>query len=73
MEKEWLELLERIHANGTTERTTTSIKVINKKSWEPAIPIDKLFELYGNLVLAGFSEDEALVIVSAILIHGNAQ
>ena len=32
-----------------------------------SISVDKLFELYGNLVLAGFSESEALQIVSKVV------
>lgn len=41
---------------------------IKHKSEKPlvSIPPDKLFELYGNLVLAGFSEDEALIIIVGI-------
>jgi hypothetical protein len=39
-----------------------------KQKEQPLISIapDKLFELYGNLVLAGFSEDEALIIIVGI-------
>lgn len=73
MEQEWTQFLSKIYANGTTEKTSTKIKLMERKEFEPAIPIDKLFELYGNLVLAGFSEDEALVIVSAVLIHGHKE
>lgn len=49
----------------------TTIKTITKPTDEPliTIPVDKLFELYGNLVLAGFSEDEALIIVTGIAAH----
>ena len=70
MEQEWIKFLETVHANGATERTSTSIKLIDKKSFEPSIPLDKLFELYGNLILAGFEKDEALHITTVILLYG---
>lgn len=64
-DKQSLNFFERIYGKGTI--TTNTVKV-KQKSAEPLISNtpDKLFELYGNLVLAGFSEDEALIIVVGI-------
>lgn len=62
---EWLSYLKEI---GTKEPSIErNNKTINNS--EPpliSIPPDKLFELYGNLIMAGFSEDEALIIVIGI-------
>ncbi|NDB57276.1 hypothetical protein EB001_02320 [bacterium] len=62
--KEWLDFLTNIK---TTKSTTITVK---HKTFDDKpllnIPVDKLFELYGNLVLAGFTEDEALIIVVGI-------
>lgn len=71
--KETLNFFEQIYANGTTKTTksTITIKPKQTKEFELAIPVDKLFELYGNLVLAGFSQDEALIIVIGVITHGN--
>jgi hypothetical protein len=61
----WLDFVSKI---GTKTTTTTNSVTIKSKSEQPliSIPPDKLFELYGNLVLAGFSEDEALIIIVGI-------
>lgn len=32
-----------------------------------SVSVDKLFELYGNLVLAGFSESEAIQVVAKVV------
>ena len=63
--EEWLDLISKI---GTKTTVTTSSVTIHNKSEQPliSIPPDKLFELYGNLILAGFSEDEALIIIVGI-------
>jgi hypothetical protein len=62
---DWLDLVSKI---GTKTTITTQGVTVKRKSEEPliSIPPDKLFELYGNLVLAGFSEDEALIIIVGI-------
>lgn len=62
--KEWLDFLTNIK---TTKSTTITVKhkTFNDKPLLN-IAVDKLFELYGNLVLAGFTEDEALIIVVGI-------
>jgi hypothetical protein len=31
------------------------------------VPLEALFELYGNLIMAGFEKDEALVITCAVI------
>ena len=64
---EWLEFLSKLGDNKTT--TTSSVKFTVKSNTDTAllsISVDKLFELYGNLVLAGFTEDEALIIIVGI-------
>ncbi len=63
---EWLALLSKI--NGTTTYTTNSVKIRYKES-EPIsnVPVGALFELYGNLILAGFEKDEALVIICSVI------
>jgi len=64
-DKQTLNFFEQIYGKGTI--TTNTVKV-KHKSEQPLISVtpDKLFELYGNLVLAGFSEDEALIIIVGI-------
>ncbi len=63
---EWLALLSKL--NGTTTYTTNSVKIRYKES-EPIsnVPVGALFELYGNLILAGFEKDEALVIICSVI------
>jgi hypothetical protein len=62
---EWLALLSKL--NGTLH-TTSSVKIRYKES-EPIsnVPVGALFELYGNLILAGFEKDEALVIICSVI------
>jgi hypothetical protein len=67
--EEWLALISQFPTVVT--RTTTSSKMtktITKPEETPifAISVDKLFELYGNLCMAGFENDEALVIVCSV-------
>ena len=74
IDKETLKFFEQIYSNGTTSTKQTSITVkpvTNEREFELAISVDKLFELYGNLILAGFSQDEALIIVVGVIVHGN--
>ena len=65
--KEWLQFLSNID-NAWKTVTTSTVKVTKKSTDKPllSVSVDKLFELYGNLVLAGFSEDEALIIIVGI-------
>ena len=62
---DWLDLVSKI---GTKTTITSKSVTVKNKSEEPliSIPPDKLFELYGNLVMAGFSEDEALIIIVGV-------
>ena len=63
---EWLALLEKL--NGGTRVKTSSVKISYKET-KPLInvPLEALFELYGNLIMAGFEKDEALVITCAVI------
>lgn len=72
IDKETLAFFEQIYSNGTTKTTksTITIKPKTNKEFELPMSVDKLFELYGNLILAGFSQDEALIIVVGVIVHG---
>jgi hypothetical protein len=63
---EWLALLSKL--NGGTKVTSSSVKIHYKES-APLnnVPVEALFELYGNLIMAGFEKDEALVIVCSVI------
>jgi hypothetical protein len=63
---EWLALLSKL--NGGTKVSSSSVKIRYKES-EPIsnVPVGALFELYGNLILAGFEKDEALVIICSVI------
>jgi hypothetical protein len=65
--KDWLDFLTNIKPTSTTKSTTVTVK---HKSFDDKplldVSVDKLFELYGNLVMAGFNQDEALIIVVGI-------
>jgi hypothetical protein len=70
--REWIDLLNTIYnttqPNASTSLSISSIRTIAKS--EPdliPIPLDKLFELYGNLILVGFEKDEALSIVNTVV------
>jgi hypothetical protein len=70
--REWIDLLNTIYnntqPNASTSLSISSVTTITKK--EPdliPIPLDKLFELYGNLILVGFEKDEALSIVNTVV------
>lgn len=69
--REWIELLNTLYNNtqpNASSLSISSVTTITKK--EPdliPIPLDKLFELYGNLILVGFEKDEALSIVNTVV------
>ena len=70
--REWIDLLNTIYnntqPNASTSLSISSVTTITKA--EPdliPIPLDKLFELYGNLILVGFEKDEALSIVNNVV------
>ena len=67
---EWLTYLRSI--NGDTKVTSSSVKIRYKQS-KPLInlPLEALFELYANLVMAGFEKDEALVITCSVIKDDN--
>ena len=69
---EWLALLSKL--NGGAQYTSSSVKIRYKES-KPLInvPIEALFELYGNLILAGFEKDEALVVICAVIQDNNGK
>ena len=70
-EQDWLNFLKLLdEKKPITQTVSTSITIKEKKLTDSPlieIPLDKLFEFYGNLVLAGFSEDEALVITCSVV------
>ena len=63
---EWLALLSKL--NGGTSVSSSSVKIRYKEA-KPLInvPLEALFELYGNLIMAGFEKDEALVITCSVI------
>ena len=63
---EWLSYLRSI--NGDTKVTSSSVKIRYKQA-KPLINVslEALFELYGNLIMAGFEKDEALVITCSVI------
>lgn len=69
--REWIELLNTIYKNNSTNVSSLSISSVTTITKpEPdliPIPLDKLFELYGNLIMAGFEKDEALSIVNNVV------
>jgi hypothetical protein len=69
-DEDWLDLAKKL--NGSTTYTTSSVKIRYKEP-KPLInvPVEALFELYGNLILAGFEKDEALVITCAVIRNDN--
>lgn len=63
---EWLALLSKL--NGGTSVSSSSVKISYKESQPISnVPVGALFELYGNLILAGFEKDEALVIICSVI------
>lgn len=68
--EEWLEFLKNA-LGGKTYKATSSVTVIKKKDVSDDKPlinvsVDKLYELYANLQMAGFSADEAILIVVGV-------
>ena len=66
-DNEWLSFLKTTVGENTHTTTTGSVRVI-KKTEQPllTIPALKLYELYKNLQSAGFTEDEAILIVVGV-------
>ncbi len=69
IDEHWLEFLRNVNKPNTSSLSIKTVTTRIKKEEEPLIPIapDKLFELYGNLVLAGFEKEEALAIVVMVI------
>lgn len=69
IDEKWLEFLRSVNKPNTSSLSIKTVTTRINKEEEPLIPIapDKLFELFGNLVLAGFKEEEALVIVISVI------
>jgi len=71
--KDWLDFLSNFK---TTSTQTTTVKVKHKSFDDKPlldVSVDKLFELYGNLVMAGFSQDEALIIIVGVANNAKAE
>lgn len=69
--EEWINFLKLVGTKPVLKETitTSSISIKTKPIEEKSlidIPLDKLHEFFGNLVLAGFTEDEALVITCSV-------
>lgn len=67
--KEWLDFLKLVSERPPAKETITHTTITYKKNDKPLIevPLDKLFEFYGNLILSGFTEEEALVITCSVV------
>lgn len=63
--KKYIKFLQTVHGNTTTTSYVTK-QVIPTDDAILGIPLDKLFELYGNLILNGFSPEEATHITATV-------
>ena len=63
----WLDSLNTMY-HGTSV-TNTNVRIVQKSVIKELIdiPLDSLFELYGNLILAGFEKDEAITIIVSLI------
>lgn len=63
----WLDTLNNMY-HGTSVSSTT-VRIVEKSAIQELlnIPLDSLFELYGNLILAGFEKDEAITIIVSLI------
>jgi hypothetical protein len=63
----WLESLNTMYHGETV--TNTTVRIVEKSVIKELlnIPVDTLFELYGNLILAGFEKDEAITIIVSLI------
>ena len=69
-DEDWLDLAKKL--NGSTTYTSSSVKIRYKdKNPLMNVPVEALFELYGNLILAGFEKDEALYVICGVLGNNN--
>jgi hypothetical protein len=67
---DWLTFLTNLPANSSY--TSTSVRRITT-THKPLVnvPLEAIYELYGNLILAGFNSQEALQIVVEVIVHGD--
>lgn len=70
--KEWLDFLNNLPDNSTYTSTTVK-RVTTQNKPLLKVSVDAVYELYANLVLAGFEIDEALVIVVGVITHGDCE
>jgi hypothetical protein len=63
----WLESLNTMYHGETVPSTT--VRIVEKSVIKEllSIPVDIVFELYGNLILAGFEKDEAIIIIVSLI------
>ena len=64
--EDWLDFLTNLSNTNTTTTSKITIKKVSNDTPILGISVDRLFELYGNLQMAGFTEDEALIIIIGI-------
>ena len=63
--KKYIKFLQTVNGKTTSTHYMTKETTPNDDSIL-SIPLDKLFELYGNLILSGFSVSEAIEIVGKV-------
>jgi len=64
--EDWLDFLTNLTNSSTTSTSKITIKKISNDTPLLNISVDRLFELYGNLQMAGFTQDEALIIIVGV-------
>ena len=65
---DWIDFLKSIYPNASVRSASVTVmkktNTVEDKTIE--IPLNKLFEFYGNLILNGFDKDEALTITATV-------
>ena len=65
--KEWVQLLETVNMSKVSRtKVTVTTTALNEDGPLLDIPLDKLFEFYGNLIMNNFSVSEALEITAKV-------
>ena len=64
--EDWLDFLTNLSNTNTKTTSKITIKKVSNDRPLLSISVDRLFELYGNLQMAGFTQDEALIIIVGI-------
>jgi len=64
--EDWLDFLTNLSNTNTTTTSKITIKKVSNDTPLLGISVDRLFELYGNLQMAGFTQDEALIIIVGV-------